>query len=182
MKKISLRIAVALVLLLALCYPAYAHIASTYKWGSSYVYYDSEYSGTDATNRIKEAANDWNSKVPEFDFLYTDTGGHDLKSGSCQPGNAAETDVTIGSGETTTIDDCDTRFSTALSWYYGTGTPSSSQFDFLSVCKHEFGHWYMLWDCTTSTHSSYVMYKTINNGQVKRTINSHDYTPARDMY
>lgn len=169
------------VFLLLLSYPAFAHIDSSYTWGSNIVYYDSEYSGTDATNRIIESANDWNSKVPEFDFIYTDTGGHDLKSGSTPAGKAAITDVLVDL-DTGLIDDCDTRFSTALSWYYGTGSPSASQFDFLSVCKHELGHWYMLWDCKDPSHSSYVMYGEKYAGEIKRTIQSHDYSPARLMY
>lgn len=171
-----------LVLLFTFSLPVLAHIATDRVWANNVVCYDSGYSGTSATNRIKESANNWNSKVSSFEFEYLDGSSHQLKSGSTSPGAPAETYVEIGGDWSTNITGCTTHFSTAYSWYYGTGSPSSSQYDMLSICKHELGHWYLLDDCYNSNHSSSVMYGYVSAGQKKRTIQSHDYSPAQSMY
>ena len=36
--------------------------------------------------------------------------------------------------------ECDTRFSSAVNWYTGTGTPAADQFDWWSAATHEMGH------------------------------------------
>lgn len=175
-------VTLALFLLFAFMLPAYAHIASADRWGANFVAYDSGYIGNDATNRIKESANDWNSKVTNFQFRFISGASHKHKPGSTSSGAAATTYLTIGNDYSTNIVGATTNYSTSVSWYYGTGSPSSNQFDFLSVCKHEFGHWYHLFDCYNSSHSSSVMYGYISSGQVKRTIQSHDSSPAQSMY
>lgn len=165
--------------------PAFAHIETTKRWGSNSVYYWPNFPGYDAVNRVKEAANDWNSKVPEFDFLFTDPGGHviqfETSKNEVPSGVIARTYIYINQ-ETGYIDDADTYLSNELSFYWGTSTPASYQYDSLTVFKHELGHWYMLADCYDSAHSNTLMYGYIRAGEVRRTITSHDYTPARYMY
>lgn len=176
-------ITLVLILLFAFSLPAFAHIATNYRWSTNFVCYDSGFIGADATNRIKESANDWNSKVPNFEFRYVAGASHKLQPGPTQSGAAATTYLTIGSElDPYYISAAYTNFSTSVTWYYGTGSPSSNQMDFLSVCKHEFGHWYRLADCYDSSHNSTVMYGYISSGQVKRTIQSHDFSPAQSMY
>ncbi len=63
------------------------------------------------------------------------------------------------------------------SWYYGTGTPSSSQYDFETVVLHELGHGHQLGHVG---QSSDVMYYALAAGQQKRdistqTLNGGDY-------
>lgn len=170
----------ACILFLASSIPALAHIGSSYKWGSNVVYYYPNLNQL-PFDRANEAASDWNSNVPDFQFRQTNPGGHSLYMGTVEdPTNhSAETYVDIING---VIDDVDTCFSTTVNWNYSTSDPYSYQVDFLSIAKHEFGHWYMLWDCYDDNHYSTVMYWSCPPGKIARTITSHDYTPARDMY
>lgn len=179
MKRKGLIILVFL-LTMAISLPAFAHIASTYKWGSSYVYYYPNFTFSEAVSRTKEAANDWNSNVPDFQFRVTSSGGHSLYMGTTDPLHSGETTVDY-SLELGHIDDADTCFNKNMVWNWSTSSPTSSQMDFLTICKHELGHWYLLYDCATSSHSNTMMYKSTPFG-VRKTIQSHDSQPARDMY
>lgn len=179
MKRVGL-ITLVVALILSISLPAFAHIATTRKWGSSFVYYYPNFPGSDAVSRSQEAANDWNSKVSNFSFRYTNPGGHTLYMGSTNAGAAATTYWYLND-DTAFLDDCDTAFNTSLTWNWSTSNPSSTQMDYLTVCKHELGHWYRLADCYDSSHSGTLMYYSMGRG-VRKSIQSHDYTPAQGMY
>jgi hypothetical protein len=65
-------------------------------------------------------------------------------------------------------------------WYTGIGTPTSNQLDLRSAVSHEWGH------TTTMKHetsdSSYVLYTTLNFGQVRYVPKCHESTTVRTMY
>ncbi len=56
-----------------------------------------------------------------------------------------------------------------FTWYYGAGTPPSSQFDFESVAVHELGHGHQLGHVVDNTK---VMHYTISNGISLRAVDS----------
>lgn len=178
MKKLGLILCV-ITLFFSVCLPAFAHISSSAKWGTSTVYYYPNFAGNDAINRTIESANDWNSKVPDFNFSYTSSGGHTLIMGPLDNGTIAQT--TPSFGDDGYLDDSDTVFSTFYTWNWSTSPPSSSQMDFLTICKHELGHWYKLIDCYDLSHSTTMMYGNFSTGQ-RRSIVAHDYEPAQSMY
>lgn len=161
------------------------HIGTSIKWSVAYhgnVVYHSEFSSSDATNRINEAANDWNSWVYGIQWQNYTTNSHYHKLGYVPYGNNAATWVTHDLYFPNQIDDVYTLYNQDYSWYYGTGSPSATQWDLLSVAKHEFGHWYHLEHCADDNHTNYVMWRGIGAGQVKRTLASHDYAEAQAMY
>ncbi|KJS23303.1 MAG: hypothetical protein VR72_01855 [Clostridiaceae bacterium BRH_c20a] len=182
-KKIFTAICIILILQFALVSTVSAHIDTNDKWSSNRVYFKPVYAGSDANNRIREAASDWNSKVPGFTFSESSSSFHQLgpdPGGMVPYGVAAATYYWVNPN-TGYIEECDVYYSTSLSWHYGTSSPPSDKFDFLTVTKHEFGHWYSLDDCYESSHSSSLMYYHIDVGQ-RKSISSHDYNPARIMY
>ncbi|PCJ65977.1 MAG: hypothetical protein COA58_07815 [Bacteroidetes bacterium] len=62
------------------------------------------------------------------------------------------------------VTETDIQFDSTYDWYYGTGTPTSSQFDFESVATHELGHGHQLGHVRASAK---VMHYSISNGQRK---------------
>ena len=180
MKRIIILTLVSLSLFI-FAFPVSAHIASTRKWSSNVVYYYANFVGQDAINRTVEAANDWNNNVPQFSFRQANPGGHVLRMSSSVPSGKLAVTYTALNFDTGYLDDADTDFSTSYTWNWSTNNPSSGQADYLTVAKHELGHWYLLWDCQDSSHSGALMYENISLGQ-RKSIQSHDYDPARSMY
>ncbi|GAA4497736.1 hypothetical protein GCM10023172_13170 [Hymenobacter ginsengisoli] len=58
----------------------------------------------------------------------------------------------------------------AINWYYGSGTPAPTDYDFQSVALHELGHGILLSHIISSTG---VMNYSISNGQTKRTLDAN---------
>lgn len=69
-----------------------------------------------------------------------------------------------------------------MTWYDGTGTPSSSQIDRWTVALHEFGHAVAL--NHTQESSADVMWPWIDGGPggVKRSLTSHDRAGISSLY
>jgi hypothetical protein len=65
-------------------------------------------------------------------------------------------------------------------FYTGTSTPPSTQVDMQSMSVHEFGHGLGLAHDSYST--SVVMYPSISNGVVRRTLHSRDQTGMKTLY
>lgn len=57
------------------------------------------------------------------------------------------------------------------SWYYGTGTPSGTQYDFETVMLHEVGHGHQL---NHVIDAAAVMHYAVGAGETKRTLNAGD--------
>jgi PKD repeat protein len=57
------------------------------------------------------------------------------------------------------------------SWYYGTGSPSGTEYDFETVILHEMGHGHQL---NHVIDAAAVMHYAVAAGQVKRTLNAGD--------
>jgi Matrixin len=81
--------------------------------------------------------------------------------------------------------ECDMRFSSAVPWYTGTGTPPGTQYDWWSVAIHEMGHCLGLDHESRITNPKPVMYPSITAGEVRRTLTPDDsdgrdavYSPA----
>lgn len=62
------------------------------------------------------------------------------------------------------VRELDISFDRTYSWYYGTGLPSNSQYDFESVATHELGHGHQLGHVRDNAK---VMHYSISNGQRK---------------
>jgi hypothetical protein len=90
-------------------------------------------------------------------------------------GTLGETSVR-STGCTTTswyVSEIDMVFDDGTSWYYGTGTPSASQYDFYSVALHELGHAHLLGH---TINSGTMMYYGIANGATARTFSATQET------
>jgi Matrixin len=114
------------------------------------------------------------NNVNQFDF-----------GGGLGPGVLAETTSWFFTNNPTDTVECDMRFSSAVPWYTGTGTPPATQYDWWSVAIHEMGHCLGLDHESRITNPKPVMYPSIAAGEVRRTLTPDDsdgrdaiYSPA----
>ena len=77
--------------------------------------------------------------------------------------------------------ECDMRFSNSFSWFTGTGSPSSTQFDWQSVALHELGHCLGLGHEDRISPPS-VMSSTIAPGVARRILTADDYAGRNAIY
>jgi hypothetical protein len=77
--------------------------------------------------------------------------------------------------------ECDMRFSNAIGWYTGTGTPPPTQYDWQSVALHEMGHCLGLGHEDRITPAS-VMSSTIDAGETQRTLTADDRAGRNAVY
>ncbi len=73
------------------------------------------------------------------------------------------------------VSEMDITWNDSTNWYYGSGTPSSSQYDFKSVALHELGHAHQLGHVIDS---SVIMHYSISNGESKYSLNQKDIDGA----
>ena len=69
------------------------------------------------------------------------------------------------------VKELDIEFDRGRSWYYGTGSPSSFQYDFQSVTTHELGHGHQLGHVRDN---NIVMHYSLGNGQRKANLVARD--------
>jgi PKD repeat protein len=69
------------------------------------------------------------------------------------------------------VSEMDIEADSTRNWYYGTGTPGGSQYDFQSVLSHELGHGHQLGHVIASSE---MMHYSIANGQRKATLSTND--------
>lgn len=69
------------------------------------------------------------------------------------------------------VTELDIEVDSTRNWYYGTGTPSGSQYDFQSVISHELGHGHQLGHVIASQE---MMHWSIAAGQKKSSLSSND--------
>ena len=77
--------------------------------------------------------------------------------------------------------ECDMRFSSAVNWYTGTGTPAADQYDWWSVATHEMGH------CLGLAHEDSVtpppvMRTALPIGTVQRQLTADDVAGRNAIY
>jgi putative transposon-encoded protein len=143
--------------------------------------------------RTKDGVSPWN--YPNFTFTF---GADACASGGVYPSINGVNQVDFGAGlgrgvlaETTswffrsnpadTIE-CDMRFSSAVSWHTGTGTPLPTQFDWQTVALHEMGHCLGLDHETRITNPTPVMYPTLAAGEVRRQLTADDVAGRNAIY
>lgn len=78
------------------------------------------------------------------------------------------------------VSELDIVFDDGTNWYYGTGTPGFTEYDFESVSVHELGHGHQLGHVLPSGTS--IMYYALNNGQENRTPSANEIACAADVY
>ena len=143
--------------------------------------------------RTKDGAAGWNSA--DFTFIF---GVDACSSGGAYPSfnNVNQVDFSGGLGagvlaQTTSwfltsnpaaTLECDMRFSSAFSWYTGTGIPLSTQYDWQSVAIHEMGHCLGLGHESRLTNPKPVMYPSIVAGEVRRTLTPDDSAGRDAIY
>ncbi|MDB4106984.1 PKD domain-containing protein [Bacteroidia bacterium] len=69
------------------------------------------------------------------------------------------------------VKELDIEFDSTYAWYYGTGTPTTFQYDFQSVTTHELGHGHQLGHVRDD---SKVMHYSLSNGQRKANLVASD--------
>ncbi|UOQ54391.1 T9SS type A sorting domain-containing protein [Hymenobacter cellulosivorans] len=74
------------------------------------------------------------------------------------------------------VSEIDMQFDDGVSWQYGSGLPSLTQFDFETVVLHELGHAQQLNHVITAAA---VMYFGVGQGRTNRTLTANDQTGAR---
>lgn len=65
-----------------------------------------------------------------------------------------------------------------LTWQYGPALPTSSQYDFESVCVHELGHGHQLGHVIASGQ---IMHYALSNGATNRTLSANDIAGANNV-
>lgn len=76
-----------------------------------------------------------------------------------------------GGGMEWYVTELDIEADSTRNWYYGTGNPSGSQYDFLSVISHELGHGHQLGHVIASQE---MMHWSIAAGQKKSSLSTND--------
>lgn len=69
------------------------------------------------------------------------------------------------------VSELDISFDSTRNWYYGTGTPGTSQYDFETVATHELGHGQQL---SHVIDNKKIMHYSLRNGDRIVTLHSHD--------
>lgn len=69
------------------------------------------------------------------------------------------------------VSELDISFDSTRNWYYGTGTPGKSQYDFETVATHELGHGHQLSHVIDDTK---IMHYSLSNGDRKTVLHSDD--------
>lgn len=158
------------------------HLVSGIKWRTTSVTFDFDdiswpSLGSDWKNRVYDAANKWNS-ASRLKFSYSGWSWNDWYYRYISDLNVlAQTRRYLSNGY---LSEVNTDVNNRFSWYSGTGTPASYQYDLYSVVLHEFGHWYRLND--DYVHSTSVMFYAQNPGQVTRVLSYEEIEAARYMY
>ena len=141
--------------------------------------------------RTKDGAAKWN--YSEFTFTF----GTDFTGCSSYPNNNGTNQVDYGSGlgagvlaqttwyytvATGDISECDMRFSSAFSWYTGTGAPGGTQYDWTSVAAHEMGHCLGLAHEPDILNPKPVMFPTFGAGETRRDLTDDDSAGRNAIY
>jgi len=176
----------------------FTHVLSGHDWsyqatamGENWIVCSTGVPGS-GVQRTKDAATRWNSEHFTFSF-----GADACRSGGVYPSANNVNQVDFGGGlragvlaETASwfltsnpanTVECDMRFSNAFSWYTGTGTPPSGQFDWESVAAHEMGH------CLGLNHQggitpTPVMAPTFAPGETRRVLTADDIAGRNVIY
>ncbi len=69
------------------------------------------------------------------------------------------------------VSELDIEADSTRNWYYGTGNPTGSQYDFQSVLSHELGHGHQLGHVINNNE---MMHYSISNGQKKSNLSTND--------
>ena len=83
------------------------------------------------------------------------------------------------------IAELDIVFDSGTAWYFGTGFPGISEYDFESVALHELGHGHQLGHVIDLTFNGNnkddVMHYAISNGEQQRVLNTNNLAAATDI-
>ncbi|MDH7514286.1 MAG: matrixin family metalloprotease [Bacteroidota bacterium] len=86
--------------------------------------------------------------------------------------------IACGTDSGAVVTELDIVFDGGASWYFGTGTPGGSQYDFESVSLHELGHAHQLAHVISN---GAVMHYAIPPGATRRTLSSPDTAAANNV-
>lgn len=77
------------------------------------------------------------------------------------------------------ITDLDIVFDDATNWYFGTGTPGVTEYDFESVALHELGHGHQLGHVIDTNND--VMHYALSNSEDQRVLSANNITAAGNV-
>ncbi|KQL34406.1 hypothetical protein [Psychrobacillus sp. FJAT-21963] len=152
---------------------AYNHLVGK-KWSSTSVNYDIAGGFTsDQKSMIKDTTNGWNRNCPTT-FNYNLLTGNDWSVENID--SLGLTILSLNSSDNiikaVTKIDTDPAIATSFS-------TSSSQYDFTSIARHEWGHWIHLYD--DKTHQS-TMYESLSKGEKGKLQTAEDIEACNYMY
>ena len=152
--------------------------------------YHTDFNSSDAKPYFEEAFELWNCES-NINFTFGDTStidesvsdginivrfdnGSELSSGVL---GSVTTRFTTYCGTTNRVkvDEMDITWNDDTNWYYGSGSPSSSQYDFKTAALHELGHAHQL---SHVIDEDVVMHYSLGPGEVKYTLSENDIDGA----
>ena len=140
---------------------------------------------TDAVNAFYRAAENWRcGTLMNWDISSSTTTVQDVKFDQINVVRFTEYNdsklgvcaswyggCTQGSDAFFYVSELDISFDSTRNWYYGTGSPGSSQYDFETVATHELGHGHQLSHVIDDTK---IMHYSLTNGERKTTLHQDD--------
>ncbi len=114
------------------------YVLSGQKWTQTPIY-DKHTLSSAWASAITFGSSQWTLSTSIFQWQPGDSGSNDVYSGAID-GAGATLATTTRTSSNGIISRMTIKFDSGESWYTGSGTPSSTQYDLRSAATHEFGH------------------------------------------
>jgi hypothetical protein len=159
--------------------------------GYSFSYFTDFAASTNAVTYFEKSKDDWIcasgvnwaiGSITAIDVIASDgvnvvrfDNGSELSTGVLGQTTSRYSGCVSGTNYYWHLEEVDMAYDDGASFYYGTGTTFTGQYDFYSIVLHEMGHAHQIGHSISSPD---LMHWSISTNQVKRTINTNDVSAA----